>query len=252
VVLVRRGTFRRKAHGRSVVADPTMAYFGAPGEEEHFAHPAGGDVCTSLSLSPRLWRTLTGDGSRPASSAVYVDARLDLAHRRVLAAARSADTDFAVAESLLPLIGVALAQDADPSPKAAIHRPSATAGRLGAVAGRPGHATTSAAIVGAAREAITAGHPAAGGLLSLAEFLEVSPYQLSRAFTRELGVSLTHYRNRVRVGRALDRLENGEPSLAVLAADLGFADQAHLTRTIRRHVGHTPTALRRLLASRNP
>lgn len=54
----------------------------------------------------------------------------------------------------------------------------------------------------------------------------------------------------MRVGRALDRLEEGEPSLAVLAADLGFADQAHLTRTIRRHAGHTPTALRRLLAPR--
>jgi hypothetical protein len=34
----------------------------------------------------------------------------------------------------------------------------------------------------------------------------------------------------------------------VLAADLGFADQAHLCRTVRTHVGHTPTAVRRLLA----
>jgi AraC-like DNA-binding protein len=50
------------------------------------------------------------------------------------------------------------------------------------------------------------------------------------------------------VARALDRLETGEPSLAVLAADLGFADQAHLCRTMREHLGHTPTALRRLLA----
>ncbi|MFB4274054.1 helix-turn-helix domain-containing protein [Nonomuraea sp. MTCD27] len=93
--------------------------------------------------------------------------------------------------------------------------------------------------------------PEAGALVSPAGLLGVSPFQLSRAFTRELGVSLTHHRNRVRVGRALDRLELGEPSLAVLAADLGFADQAHLTRTIRRHVCHTPTALRRLLTARN-
>lgn len=100
-----------------------------------------------------------------------------------------------------------------------------------------------------AREVIAADHAAAGGLLPLAEFLGVSPYQLSRAFTRELGISLTQYRNRVRVGRALERLEDGEPSLATLAADLGFADQAHLTRTIRRHVGHTPTAVRRLLTT---
>jgi len=61
-------------------------------------------------------------------------------------------------------------------------------------------------------------------------------------------VSLTRYRNRVRVGRAIDRIEQGERDLAALAADLGFADQAHLCRTVRDHLGETPTALRRLLA----
>ncbi len=39
----------------------------------------------------------------------------------------------------------------------------------------------------------------------------------------------------------------GARSLALLAADLGFADQAHLTRTVREHTGHTPAALRRAL-----
>jgi hypothetical protein len=39
----------------SVALDPTIAYVGVPGEEEHFAHPAeGGDVCTAISLSPWL------------------------------------------------------------------------------------------------------------------------------------------------------------------------------------------------------
>ena len=60
-------------------------------------------------------------------------------------------------------------------------------------------------------------------------------------------MSLTRYRNRVRVANALDRLEAGEPSLAALAADLGFADQAHLCRTVHDHLGHTPTTLRKLL-----
>lgn len=46
----------------------------------------------------------------------------------------------------------------------------------------------------------------------------------------------------------MDRLEAGEPSLAALAADLGFSDQAHLTRTVREQLGHTPTALRELLS----
>ncbi|GAA3261164.1 helix-turn-helix transcriptional regulator [Nonomuraea helvata] len=276
LVLVRRGMFRRMADGRAAVLDPTMAYLSVPGEEEHFAHPAGGDVCTSVSLSPRLWHKLAGEGPLPARPTLYVDARLDLAHRRFLVAARGGDPAFELAESLLSLIGAALGQ-LTPAPSGGGASRAATAAATGTgstevsartgrfsggrvIKGRSGRGSggspgavvrTSAAIADAAREAIGADHPAAGGLLSLAELLAVSPYQLSRAFTRELGVSLTHYRNRVRVGRALDRLEDGETSLAGLAADLGFADQAHLTRTIRRHAGQTPTALRRLLAARD-
>jgi AraC-like DNA-binding protein len=102
-------------------------------------------------------------------------------------------------------------------------------------------------LVAAARAAIDAGDPVAGGLRALATSLDVSPWRLSRAFTRELGVPLTRYRNRVRVARVMDRLAAGEDRLGVLAADLGFADQAHLCRTVRAHLGHTPTELRRLL-----
>jgi transcriptional regulator GlxA family with amidase domain len=204
--------------------DPTSAYLAELGDEERFAHPAGGDVCTSVSFGPDLWRRLAGD--RPARPTVYVDGALDLAHRRAVAAA--ADPDYALAEELLALVGRAITQ-------------AATAP---VVSGR----AADRALVARAREAIAADVPEAAGLFPLAEFLEISPYRLSRAFTRELGVSLTRYRNRVRVGRALDRLESGECGLAVLAADLGFADQAHLTRVVREHAGRTPAVLRRLLA----
>jgi AraC-like DNA-binding protein len=104
-------------------------------------------------------------------------------------------------------------------------------------------------LVDVARAAIHDGHPAAGGLFGLADLAGASPYRLSRAFPRELGVSVTKYRNRVRVGRALDQIDRGD-SIADVAASLGFADQAHLTRTVRDHVGHTPAALRRTLAAR--
>ncbi|MFI6317976.1 helix-turn-helix domain-containing protein [Nonomuraea sp. NPDC050556] len=222
VVLVRRGRFRRMADGRRADLDPTLAYLGRPGEEERFAHPAGGDVCTSISLSPARWRSLAGTARRRQT--VYVDARLDLAHRRLLATSRAPDHDYAVVEDLFTLLGTALTSSG-PEP---LDHPGADA-------------------VAAARELITTAHPAADALIPLSDLLGVSPYHLSRAFTRRLGVSLTYYRNRVRVGRAMDRLEAGEPHLATLAADLGFADQAHLTRTVRHHLGHTPAALRRLL-----
>jgi AraC-like DNA-binding protein len=214
LVLVRRGRFRRRVGGMTADVEPTVAYLGRPGEQESFAHPSGGDDCTAVHLSPDLGERLV----RTTRPTLYVDARVDLAHRRLLAGA--ADVDYAVVEALLHLLAV----------------PQKTS------------APADVGLVGRAREALAADHPQSRDLLSLAGLLGVSPYRLSRAFTRELGVSLTRYRNRVRVGRALDRIKAGERDGATLAVDLGFADQAHLCRTVRAHVGHTPTAVRRLLA----
>jgi AraC-like DNA-binding protein len=218
LVLPRRGRFRRQTGGSSAELDRTMAYLGVPDEEERFAHPAGGDVCTSVSIAPRLWDGIT------SGRTVYVDARVDLAHRRMLMAAAGGDIDYALTEELLRLVTAATGRPAE----------------------RPGPADCM--LVAATREAILDGVPEAAGLCPLAGLLKVSPYRLSRAFSREMGISLTRYRNRVRVGWALDRLVEGESSLAGLAAHLGFADQAHMTRTIREHLGHTPVTLRRLLA----
>jgi AraC-like DNA-binding protein len=220
LVLVCGGRFQRWADGRADDLDRTTAYISSPGQEERFAHPAGGDECTSIEFSPESWPLL------PPGTAVYVDARVDLAHRRLLMASAAGDPDYAVAEELVRLAAAAVGGLRDPA------------------IGPADRAT-----VAAAREAILADIPEAAGLLPLARLLAVSPYRLSRVFSRETGVSLTHYRNRVRVGRAVDRLAAGHTALADLATDLGFADQAHLTRTVREHVGHTPSALRRLLAS---
>jgi AraC-like DNA-binding protein len=234
VVLVRRGRFRRRVAGQVADLDPSVGYLGLPGDEEYFAHPAGGDVCTSVRLKPALWHSLTG-GAAPAGRAVYVDARLDLAHRRLLHAARAGDVEFAVVERLVALLSATV---------------RAAAGSTGRHSGtpRPDGMDRDRALVARARDAIRAGDPAAGGLLPLAARLEVSPFRLSRAFTEYLGVSLTRYRNRVRVEQAMDRLEDGADDLAALAADLGFTDQAHLCRTMRQHLGQPPSAVRRLLA----
>ncbi|MGF0319159.1 helix-turn-helix domain-containing protein [Nocardia fluminea] len=217
LVLVRRGRFRRQADGELADLDRTVGYIGAPNEEEGFSHPAGGDVCTAVTIEPGL---LEGDVS---SRAVYVDARIELAHRRMLTAAAGGDIDYAVTEELVRLVALAA------------ERPTS----------RPRPADRM--LVTAARDAIINGAPESGGLPSLAVLLKVSPYRLSRVFSQHMGVSLTHYRNRIRVGQALDRITDGETGLADLAAHLGFADQAHLTRTVREHLGHTPTALHRLL-----
>ena len=61
LVLVRSGRFRRRTPGAVTDLDRTTAYLGTPGEEDSFAHPAGGDVCTALHISPELWRDVAGE-----------------------------------------------------------------------------------------------------------------------------------------------------------------------------------------------
>src|SRR5262249_29448560 len=84
-------------------------------------------------------------------------------------------------------------------------------------------------------------------LVELARRVAVSPSHLSRIFQAETGRTLSAYRNQLRVREAIDRLGGGERSLTRMAHDLGFADQAHMTRTIRREAGFAPSTLRHLL-----
>lgn len=228
-VLVRAGLFRRQGSAGPNDHDVTVGYLGEPGEIEQFAHPHGGDTCTSLQLKSENWWQLAGEPNRLGPAAVYVDARIELAHRRLLAAG-PADPDYQLAECLVQLVGAAL--------RSAAQRPIP--------AGSPAR-HSERRLVAQARDAIRQADDAAVGLFPLAAALGVSPYRLSRAFSTELGVSVTRYRNRVRVGRALDHLQRGESTMADVAVTLGFADQAHFCRTVRAHTGWTPTATRREL-----
>ncbi|WP_433325133.1 helix-turn-helix domain-containing protein [Spirillospora sp. CA-294931] len=223
IVLVRRGCFRLDSRGRRVLADPTTGYLHGPGEEKRFSHSAGGDVCTAITFSGgELVSGLWPESPRP-SPALRVDARLELAHRLLL---RTAPDPERAAEAVLDLLALALrgGPDATPGP-----------GR-GALAER-------------AREAILADAPQSGDLVSLARLLDASPSHLSRTFRHHTGTPLSRYRNRVRVSRALSRIEDGETDLAGLALDLGFSDQPHFTRVMREELGHTPSRVRALLTA---
>ncbi|MGX9791493.1 helix-turn-helix domain-containing protein [Mycobacterium sp. MMS18-G62] len=230
LVLVRAGRFRRRGSDGWTDLDQTVGYLATAGEEEQFAHPHGGDVCTSVQLTSSAWGQLAGEPDSVFSETFYVDARTELAHRRMLAVG-STDVDYRLAEELLRLLAAAL--------RANRRMPARDA---------PG--PFDARLVERARAAIHDGHPAARGLFPLAEFVGASPYRLSRAFPLHLGVSLTKYRNRFRVGRAFDALERDESNLADIAASLGFSDQAHFTRVMRAQVGWTPTAVQRALRER--
>ncbi|KUL37457.1 AraC family transcriptional regulator [Streptomyces regalis] len=80
-------------------------------------------------------------------------------------------------------------------------------------------------------------------LVSLATDLGVSRYQLLRAFRTAMGVPPYAWLAQYRVTRARGLLETGLRP-AEVAALVGFADQAHLTRWFRRVLGVTPAAYR--------
>jgi AraC-like DNA-binding protein len=77
-----------------------------------------------------------------------------------------------------------------------------------------------------------------------AERLGVSREQLSRGFGRVFGVTPQRFRWEARTRAALADLRIGSLPLAELAVAHGFADQAHMTRSVRALSGRPPGAWR--------
>jgi transcriptional regulator GlxA family with amidase domain len=101
------------------------------------------------------------------------------------------------------------------------------------------------ALVAGARAALAADPQRS--LPELARDLAVSPHHLSRIFSSATRTTISRHRMRLRVRAAMERLAGGEHDLARLAAELGFADQGHLCRTVRNEMRRTPSALRTIL-----
>jgi AraC-like DNA-binding protein len=69
--------------------------------------------------------------------------------------------------------------------------------------------------------------------------LGASPSHLVRSFTATFGIAPHQYLTARRIDAARRRLLGGEP-IALVAAGVGFYDQAHFTRQFKRHVGTPP------------
>jgi AraC-like DNA-binding protein len=74
----------------------------------------------------------------------------------------------------------------------------------------------------------------------LAGMLDVSPIQLARRFKECYGVPLWRYIRSARTTAAHLMLRETDLPISAIAADLGYSDQAHLTRDLRRQIGLTP------------
>ena len=230
LVLIRRGGYWREVNGRGAYLGPTDAFFERPFVEQRIVHHRpNGDRCTSLWLSERAVYALAGDALVPDEPIMTTPA-IDLRHRELVVALRRGIDSFEVDERLGQLVG-ALAERAVPGRFTA--RRSTT---------RANHRR----IVQQAREAIVA-DPAGADFGDLARTLGHTRFHVSRVFSQVTGMTLSQFRNRVRLAIAFDRLADGYESFALLSADLGFVDQSHLSRVVRTHTGDRLSELRQRL-----
>ena len=228
MVLVRSGLFRREVDGAEAVVDVCSGYVQRPASEERFAHPAGDDVCTFVSLPGSEYEAVTRGTVLTADAPVLTTPAVDIRHRALVARSYAGAGADELAERAVVLVGSVLAGLLPDAVAAAF--PSAGPARR---------------VVDDVRQ-VLAKDPGAP-LQELAGAAGLSSYHVSRVFRRTTGVTISAFRSRLRVRRALEQLAGGQRDLARLAAETGFADQAHLTRSVRRETGSTPAQLRTLL-----
>lgn len=87
---------------------------------------------------------------------------------------------------------------------------------------------------------------AGGSVQSWAGANRMHPGGVARAFKQLYGTTAARYRNEQRGFRAWHEIVTCEKPLASIAYDLGFSDQAHMSREIRELSGLSPTQWRRL------
>jgi AraC-like DNA-binding protein len=84
-------------------------------------------------------------------------------------------------------------------------------------------------------------------LADLAGVACLSPYHFSRSFKQAVGMGPQRYVMHRRVERAKALIRRTDQPLALIAQEVGFADQSHLTSVFRREIGVTPGHFRAAL-----
>jgi AraC family transcriptional regulator len=83
------------------------------------------------------------------------------------------------------------------------------------------------------------------GLEEVANTIGVHPSHLAKTMRAKFGCTLGEYQRHERVRYVARKLRESETPLALLAADSGFSDQSHMTRSFRAVHGVTPAVFRR-------
>ena len=82
--------------------------------------------------------------------------------------------------------------------------------------------------------------------IQIAERLSYHPYYLNEVFKKSEGISLHQYIMRERLARAKDLITATNRSFESIAQECGFSSDSHLSRSINREYGITPSKMRKL------
>lgn len=236
--VITRGALGFRYRGEGVVAPVGSVNLVVPGEP-HDGAPAAPDgwAYRMFYLEPALLRQAAEDlAQRPAglpwfSSGVLNNAGLArqvAALHHDLAPAGPFSVSALEAETRLRALLVRwIARHADAPPTGRPPRPEPRAVRLG-------------------REILEDRFAEDLSLADLAQVAGLSPFHFARLFQSAFGLPPHAYLNQVRVRRA-EALLATSMRLADVAAEVGFADQSHLTRQFKRLTGLTPARYRKIL-----
>ncbi|MFL5692283.1 MAG: helix-turn-helix domain-containing protein [Ktedonobacteraceae bacterium] len=86
------------------------------------------------------------------------------------------------------------------------------------------------------------------GLVELASEVGLSPSHFASLFRKTTGLSPHHYVIQRRLKQAQQLLKSTRLSIGEIATAVGFYDQSHLVRHMRRAMGVTPTYIRKNLS----
>ncbi|MEW2397070.1 AraC family transcriptional regulator [Streptomyces sp. NPDC046862] len=210
--------------GGRVHAGPGAIIVLAPGEAHTGISDPNGYAYRALYPAPALLADGTLTGTPHFNDPVIDDPELARA-LRTAHAELSACPDPLETESRLPWLLTAMARrhsTARPAPDTI-----------------PGAGTLARAV----RDRLADELLAPPSLADLAADLDLSRYQLLRAFRTTMGMPPYAWLAQYRVTRARTLLETGGRP-AEVAGQVGFADQAHMTRWFRRVLGVTPAEYR--------
>jgi AraC family transcriptional regulator len=210
----RAGAEMRDCHARSLVVHPE----GETHEDDFTSQPAR---CLNAVLAPSFVKRLGSAAGVLDHGCVIAAPQMAMIGGRVSAELRAPDdaSPMVIEGLLLELFGLLVRSDSTRKTPAWLTEAHAILGRT--FAQKP-------------------------SLNEVAEEVGVHPVHLARAFRAHYGLTIGEHVRALRIAFTRERIAAGV-SLSVVAAEAGFADQSHFTRTFARLCGVAPAAYRRRL-----